>query len=356
MNAYADEALAFMLPRLNEGTSLVNFILELKDLKHMDPRGTYQRLFRRHTSLRMLKDKTGRRAFLRELTTRMNGAALNTSFGIVPFVADLVQIHDDLVSLASRLEGLKKYAGTRQQRHYKRVIPQSAGMFADREWHHKNSTTSWAVGLKSDNNDNGGIRRTILVQSRARWILRPVYHASMRYIYTLPEVDSQLEKVYALLDTLGVRIDPSIVWNAIPFSFVVDWIVDVSGFLGTFARDNYPINVQILDFCHSFKWHKEAEAYVQWTGDLSLGSPTPVGSGYPALPGWQQVYKGMRSSYSRVRHRPDIHTARIRGPRLRQAALSGALILSRTPSGSGKGYLNSAMRPLRRRITKYGVR
>jgi hypothetical protein len=332
MDAYADQALAFMLPRLNEGLSLVNFILELKDLKHMDPRGSFERVKRRHLAIRHLSDPRTRKEFQKELVTRLNNAALNASFGINPFVKDVVQIYDDLTSLAKRLEQLKRNASKPQQRHYKRVIPASSGVSADRNWHSAPETISWAIGVKSDNNDNGGIRRSIACLKRARWILRPVYHATMRYTYTLPEMDSQLESIYAYLDTLGVRLDPSIVWNAIPFSFVVDWVVDVSGFLGSFARDNYPINVQLLDFCHSYKWHKEAEIYLSWLSDQSLGSPQYIGP-IPTGADNIQIYKGMRSNYTRVRERPDIHSASIRGPKLRHAALSASLLLSRTTAG-----------------------
>jgi hypothetical protein len=339
MDAFASEALAFMLPRLNEGLSLVNFILELKDLKHMDPRGTYQRLTRRHLRLRDLRDPRTRKDVSKELVTRMNSAALNANFGIVPLVKDIIQIFDDLTSLASRLEGLKKYANTQQQRHYKRVVPASAGVFADRDWHSQETTTTWPSGLISDNLDNGGVRRNLLVKTSGRWIVRPTYHATLRYKYTLPEVDSQLEKVYAYLDTLGVRLDPSIVWNAIPFSFVIDWIVDVSGFLSTFARDNYPINVTVSEFCHSFKWHKEAETYVAYVADLSLDGDPIIKNGYPVRPGYHQIYHGMRSYYSRVPvSNPDIHAARINGPKLRHYALAGALMLSRRRLGSANRY------------------
>lgn len=338
-DAYASEALAFIMPRLNEGLSLVNFILELKDLKHMDPRGSLERLRRRHLRLRDLRDTRTRKELSKELITRMNNAALNASFGIVPFVKDLFQIHDDLVQLATRLEALKKYANKPQQRHYKRVIPESPGMFASRDWKTFQNAITWPSGLQSDELDNGGVRRNITVNHRCRWLVRPVYHATARYIYTLPEMDSTLEKVYAHLDTLGVRLDPSIVWNAIPFSFVVDWVVDVSGFLGSFARDNYPIKFQLLDFCHSYKWHKEAELSCSYQSDPTL-STTLIPEGYPLKPGERSIYTGQRSYYSRVRHRPDIHTAQLKAPKLRHLALSGSLMLGRTRLGRQNGYQN----------------
>jgi hypothetical protein len=165
----------------------------------------------------------------------------------------------------------------------------------------------------------------------------------MRYKYTLPNADSRLEKVYSLLDTLGVRLDPAIIWNAIPFSFVIDWIVDVSSFLASFARDNYPIEVSVLDFCHSYSWHLEAETYCAYICDLSIENDPIIKAGYPTRPGYRQIYRGTRRYYSRVRAFPNIHTARIQGPKLRAAALSLSLLLSRTSYGRANRYQKDLM-------------
>jgi hypothetical protein len=169
----------------------------------------------------------------------------------------------------------------------------------------------------------------------------------MRYIYTLPLMDSPLEKIYGHLDALGVRLDPGILWNAIPFSFVVDWVVDVSGFLSSFARDNYPINVTLLDFCHSFKWVKEAEVECSYATDPTLvSSATRIAAQSPTSVGWIPVYRGTRASYSRVLATPSIHAAQVKAPKLRQAALAGSLLLAQTGLGKYNRYLSSLGRTI----------
>jgi hypothetical protein len=345
MDDYGLQALAFMLPELNRGTSLVNSILELKDFKRMNPSGTLRRLRKRHNGLRDLANPILRKDFIREAISRMNNAALNASFGIVPFIQDIVQIHDDLTTLAMRLERLKKYAGTKQQRHYKRVIPESSGVPAHRNWVRQGGSTAlsaWVPNLHLDK--VGGTRTAVQREIRSRWVVRPVYHATMRYIYTLPKLDSALEGVYARLDSLGVRLDPSIIWNAIPFSFIVDWVVDVSGFLSSFARNNYPIEVEILDFCHSYKWYKEIQIELFYDTDVSLVSnPARINAKSPyGRIGPIPVYKGTRSSYSRVLGKPSIHAARTKAPKLRHAALAASLLLSRTGLGKYNDYLKIA--------------
>jgi len=56
-----------------------------------------------------------------------------------------------------------------------------------------------------------------------------------------------------LLDTLGVKPDPSIIWNAIPFTFLIDWVIDVGGFLRRFSTDNLGLKTVVHDFCSSHK-------------------------------------------------------------------------------------------------------
>jgi len=237
--------------------------------------------------------------------------------------------------------------GKPQQRHYKRVIPASSGVPSTPVWKVATDTTSWDGSNLNKDMWSGGLRPAITIIKMARWTLRPVYHATMRYIYDLPELDSKLAEVYAYMDGLGVKLDPSIVWNAIPFSFVVDWIVDVSGFLASFSRDNYPINTRVTDFCHSMAYRKEVEVYVNYTDDpVILANPQKWG-GAPRPHGWIGVYTGSRSYYNRVRFNPDIHTARLKAPGLRQAALAGSLLLGRTALGNSRQYLRERLVKLR---------
>jgi hypothetical protein len=148
------------------------------------------------------------------------------------------------------------------------------------------------------------------------------------------------QKAAALLDVLGVRLDPGIVWDAVGFTFLVDWVVDVSGFLHSLARDNFPIQVQVRDFCHSVSYHSEHEISV-YAAPSVLMNPKPP---WPPLDGAlvHGVYNGSRSSYSRTVYSPDLHrldtTRRIR---LRQLGLSGSLLFRKSPAWVGEARSRS---------------
>jgi hypothetical protein len=157
------------------------------------------------------------------------------------------------------------------------------------------------------------------------------------------------EQIATHLDTLGVRLDPGIVWDAIPFSFVVDWVVDVSAFLHSFARNNYPIRVVDGGFVHSYKYAYETYT-VCWFEEQSYGlnlgtfhGPTtadpifvsdPFSLGYGPFP----AYHGVRSFYNRVKASPSTSTIAARRPTLKQAALSGSLLLSRIRGLNSQKY------------------
>lgn len=50
----------------------------------------------------------------------------------------------------------------------------------------------------------------------------------------------------------GLRITPSTVWNAIPWTFVIDWLVNVTDFLEQFDRDP-GLTVKVHDYCDTIK-------------------------------------------------------------------------------------------------------
>jgi hypothetical protein len=338
MDELAEQALAFMMPKVNSGVSLINSLIELKDLKRANPIGSVKRIFRKYPELNKLRTPKERKRFKKELVTRLNNAHLNAAFGIAPFVRDVVNIYDELVSLPSRLAALKANAEKRLVAHYRRVLPDVDGRPARTAWKYATSdlTVSWQNTLKSDCLMAGGLRPTISLTRRCRWVKRPTYHASLRYQYSVPKVDDATAYAQLALDRLGVRLDPSIVWNAIPFTFLVDWVFDVGGYLGTFARDNYQIDVKVREFMHSIAYSREAEIDLTYDADSALDGTVRFNH-YPKR---VQVgfYRGSFKSYDRKNANPSVTAARLRAPNIRQASLAASLIMSRTSWGRAQGY------------------
>lgn len=357
LSAYAQQALAFMTPTLNEGSSLINFVYELKDLKSWARAGSVINRIRGFAGLSRLERKLkmrqkalpysdlfyrlpgNRRKMLKHIIERLTGAHLEASFGIVPFIGDIVEAYTTISDLERKVLLLKRYAGKPQVRHYRRILPLvDGGSPATTEWRQLSSSVkSWPSGFDTD------FRPNIVLYPRTRFTTAPVYHATMRYKYTVPRMGEVEEKVKTKLDALGVRWDPGIIWDAIPYSFIVDWVADVSGFLHSLARDNFPIETTISDFCHSLTYRYESEI----TGSITshpitkFGGTTTMLSAQYYSPYQSRVnnWVGYRTSYSyynRSRMSPDTRSITIKRPGLKQAALAGSLLINKAVGGHGR--------------------
>jgi len=149
-----------------------------------------------------------------------------------------------------------------------------------------------------------------------RWVLEPIYHATLVYSYSIPGVSGVRRKIRGWLDSFGVRFDPAVVWNATPFSFVVDWLVDIGGFLRSFSPTDLGMNIVILDASHSVKYH-------------SIGSITGV------LPHFNNqkytevnLWTDERYYYERAPWIPRMHSLTVSVPGAMQYSLAGALAIS----------------------------
>jgi hypothetical protein len=57
----------------------------------------------------------------------------------------------------------------------------------------------------------------------------------------------------AVLDTIGFELNPRIIWDALPFTFVLDWFFDVGSFLGNFKIDTLELPIEYVDSAVSYK-------------------------------------------------------------------------------------------------------
>jgi hypothetical protein len=98
------------------------------------------------------------------------------------------------------------------------------------------------------------------------------YHGTLAYRYFAPEMNSFLGRIAQFLDSLGVSRDLSIIWNAIPFTFIVDWFYNVGEFLHSERIDNYPFTVFMDGFCESMSCKVRRKTYM-FPLEASTASP-----------------------------------------------------------------------------------
>jgi len=94
------------------------------------------------------------------------------------------------------------------------------------------------------------ITREVIVQELA------TFHAEMEYSFTLSSFQNEHARLLTFLDTMGVNLNPMILWNAIPWSFVVDWVINVNRWLDGRKVLNMEPTVAISRYMWSWKYSR----------------------------------------------------------------------------------------------------
>lgn len=239
-DSLAQTAISKMLPSFHSDNSLINFVLEFKDFKNV-MEYLRNKLYQQFSALEAFLGVSRRNKPLKNISN----AYLSYSFGWAPLYKDLVSFVKTALAFQSRYDELMQRAYVPQQSYYG-------------TWVSGTAASESIITLSSGAGATGGGLGAGSFRTRARARLGDTqgvrYHATIRYRYAPPvELRSLVGKLKAYLDMLGVSLNPSTLWNAIPFSFIVDWIANVSGFLNTIRVDNIDFKTEILDFCHSGK-------------------------------------------------------------------------------------------------------
>jgi hypothetical protein len=161
-----------------------------------------------------------------------------------------------------------------------------------------------------------------------------VFNRTAHYKFSAPEFQGWISRVKQFIDAFGI-LDPAAIWDIIPFSFVVDWFIDVSGFLHRHRPRLFPADVLFLDYCESIRWKR----HIRWS--VTSFKHARVGSFLPTVDPFipmnnEDVGFEERTIYVRRRFRP--HAERLSVPRikssfvnLRRVSISASLIAQRLP-------------------------
>jgi len=253
---------------INREISILNFLHELKDLKRMF------------------------HIWSRQLTTLLNIANghLNLKYGWKPFIQDVVSIWEALHKSQKKLKKLLENEG--KIRHFRTKLNTFGELFDVQPCDH--GPYGGDVFIRCvDNVEDGFV--PILATSAVK-DPRVVVTGTIKYSYGLPRISVAQAKLRAILEAFGLAIDPQIIWDAIPFSFVVDWFWRVGDWLhDVLSIATYPVELRIHEACFVYSPFQVTTC----TAVYPLGDITAVPS--------QQffcsvVYKGKR--FHRHRHLP----------------------------------------------------
>lgn len=249
---YINDAFYRLKPDLTT-LSVPNFLLELDDLP------------------RMFQLWSSKLSWLRNLAA----AKLNVSFGWAPFLADVRSMAGVLRSVYQQCLDWNKREGQLLKKKYTfpPVVVESSGSF----------------GYSTGNVQWDGLIRGRL---QAFMVFR---------IKRIPALDETKTILKAYLDALGFQLDAGIIWEAIPFSFVLDWFYDVGHFVSRFRTDTLELPV-VLETSY-LQYYEEATVRNNWVGTNTNFQPV--------------LKSGQCGTYRKIFHRvpifPDLSTATATG-------------------------------------------
>jgi len=275
LTTMCEASLKTMLPHVKAELSLVNSIIELKDFKSLprtlanlkqttlnlaslfsapQARKSYQGFY----SLVRSSFRPEEGLTLRELLHSSADGYLQAKFNLLPLFGDICAIFRACANLSKTMNSLVQNQGRMKRKHYTyNFIPsQFTGadaiqditleldQFAGTELN--GQTTKTGCYRKYSFSPLRVTRRTIIDEPAT-------FHAEIEYSYHFTQYQNEHARLLTLLDSLGVNLSPAIIWNAIPWSFVIDWFIGVSRYLGERKTLNMEPAVCISRYMWSWK-------------------------------------------------------------------------------------------------------
>lgn len=219
-------------PNMSSRANLALSLWELADVKRM-----FEIIPKVHFKLKSWKD----------VLRYANGLHLNYQFGWKPFVRDLQNIFYGVYYFEKRFNKLI----AEQSRRLKR------GSGNSREPDAVSEVTDWLDTIESH------------VKYRWRYDGQRTQSSTFDYYYSLPDMGLGELQLRAWLDTLGLNVTPSTIWDALPLSFIVGWFTDLDGYFRTFSSDWVEPWIENYQSCCSTRVEIEGAIDIQWCPDVA---------------------------------------------------------------------------------------
>jgi len=263
-----DRALKAMLPQVHrESNGLVNDIIELRDFKTL-PR-TLNRLSRVGDLYN--SSSASRLATLKAASGAVSDAYLQYSFNIAPVVSDVFAVWRALHRVNNQLRWLVNNRG-------------------------KILTTHWKQKLQNEFPDTPGEAILLTAADMQPWSDCPQgcqsyrfvkydvreFNATMQYQFDTDATLSLGDQAAALADSLGFNINPAIIWNAVRWTFLIDWVIDVSSWLDQFRMPNINSHTRILQYCWSLHIRRTTNCWTSEGGRFAVSEDAYTRQ--PAIP------------------------------------------------------------------------
>jgi len=223
---FEQAALKAIMPRIKAEFSVINAVYELKDFRHLAllaksaiariaRLGLYDfasRTFKKGISL-------VKRPTLSGLSQLAASTYLEWKFAVAPLISDIAATWRAVSNTEKQLRKLLDNAEKVRIGHYSVAFEE-----------YPSSVTDYKAPYMVYRNQTPG-NFICAGWSRDTRTQPSKFHVEIEYSYALLGLQASHSKLLAYLDAFGINLNPAIIWNAIPFTFLLDWVVGVSRFL-----------------------------------------------------------------------------------------------------------------------------
>jgi hypothetical protein len=307
LDGLKQRALNACLPVIKSELSLINSVIELKDFKSLPklvprainffkrvPPEVYQRLQRTRFKTKAVRN-----------TRNVSSAYLQWKFAFAPLLSDIQGVRNALSRYERRLNDFITRSGRVQVKHFAYNWYESPAIVDDID------PNPQVIGARQFN------------FSRRTETYPTTFHAEIEYNYNYTRYQLEHARILAFLDAFGVNFNPAILWNALPWSFLVDWLIGVSRWLDQFKTTNMGPKINIRRCLWSVKRLRTIEVS-RYIPKLTQGVIQ-----YPATHTKLPVVR--QSSYRRETWLPGVNSIESSGLNLNEFSLAAALVLARRP-------------------------
>jgi hypothetical protein len=253
----ASFAVQRMLPGIVPSASLLNSIYELKDLKTL-PR-TILKLESSLVNFKALyKPSSWKKLVLKKIVDGAADSYLQSKFNVSPMLQDVSNVIASVKNLRKQLKQLQDNMNTPVRRHFG----------ADLSGFDDGSQTAIL-------NVVGGVTSPPGFITCQRFYRYPVkrFQATIEYKYVLTDPPEDLFR-HGIADLLGLTPSPQVIWAAIPWSFVVDWVVGIGPWLRQFTGRQLGVVTHISKFGWSVKVQRDVELLMGPYGRVATSTET----------------------------------------------------------------------------------
>jgi hypothetical protein len=298
-------ALASTLPLIKAELSLPNFLLELKDFKR--PLMKAASVFKSPSWYSALQKMglAGKTSWsIKRLLQGAAGNYLNLQFNILPFLSDIAKIRSAMSRTEKRINDFVVREGRPQNRHYAFKWSEFPDSYEEQE-----IGRGAALEVYHSLNTCYSERRVVYDPS--------VFHVQIQYNYSYTGYQIEHARLLGHLDALGINLNPAIVWNAIPWTFVIDWVLGVGPYLDSLKSENMRPQINIRQALWSIL--RKRRIVVEKT-ILGVGGTVHWKGQMPAVE---------QTAYRRSVGLPSVSSITSSGLTLKEVSLGAALVIVR---------------------------